>query len=84
MLWGLLVVLATVYAVVIFGCALAVLLSRPKIPQRPSFFEMHNRAIRMRDVVLPAVAAAILGFLSVLRPALLTKVSHRRSPTAMN
>lgn len=62
MLWGLLVMLATVYAVVIFGCALAVLLSRPKIPQRPSFFEMHNRAIRMRDVVLPAVAAAILGF----------------------
>lgn len=62
MLWGLLVVLATAYAVVTFGCALAVLLSRPKIPHRPSFFEIHNRAIRMRDVVLPVIAAAILGF----------------------
>lgn len=36
--------------------------SRQKIPSRVSFFEMQARAVRMRDVALPALAAALLGF----------------------
>ncbi len=36
--------------------------SRPKVPNRVTFFEMQSRAMRMRDVALPAIAAALLGF----------------------
>lgn len=39
-----------------------VALSRPKVPNRVTFFEMQSRAVRMRDVALPAIAAALLGF----------------------
>ncbi|WP_193119437.1 hypothetical protein, partial [Brachybacterium tyrofermentans] len=62
MLWGLLVFICVSYAVVLSIYALTVILDRPKIPRRDTFFEIRNRAITMRDVVLPAVAAALLGF----------------------
>lgn len=51
-----------VHAAVLWPNVAIVAFSRPKIPNRISFFEMQSRAVRMRDVALPAIAAAVLGF----------------------
>jgi hypothetical protein len=62
-LWvDLLTVVCIVHVVILWMNLGFVALSRPKVPNRVTFFEMQSRAVRLRDVALPAIAAAVLGF----------------------
>lgn len=61
-LWMASVALGFVYIIVVGILALAVRISRPKPPPRVGFQEIQGRAVRMRDVIAPAAAAAVLGF----------------------
>lgn len=60
--WDLLVTVSGTHVVILWILVTVVGFSKVKIPSRVSFFEMQARAVRIRDVSLPAVAAAILGF----------------------
>lgn len=62
MWWELAVVLSIAYSAVLTGIAIVVVTTRPKCPHRVSFTEIQERAVRTRDVILPAAAAVVLGF----------------------
>ena len=62
MYWELLMTVTATHVIILWGFCAVVRFTRPRVPNRVSFFEMQARAVRVRDVVLPAIAAAILGF----------------------
>ena len=62
MWWELAIVLSSAYVVTLVAIAVVIHSTRPKVPPRLRFTEIHERALETRNVLLPAAAAAVLGF----------------------
>src|SRR5690606_140967 len=54
-------VLSVAYIAMVAGLAFVMLWTRPKAPSRKTYSELRESAVRTRDVLLPAAAAAVLG-----------------------